>query len=142
MLIIKHTIATKASPEIIWNIWRDVENWKTWDHGIEFSTIDGPFAVGTKGTLKPKGGPLVHMLLNKVEPQRTFVDESRLFLARIIVSHDMMEHNGRTLVTHQIEMMGPLAFLFAFLIGRKMKKNLPQEMQAMVKMAEDYEKTD
>lgn len=139
MLIIKNTIETKASPAAIWDIWQDVENWKSWDHGIEFSTIDGPFAAGTRGTLKPKGGPLVHTVLTKVEPLKTFVDESRLFLAKILVSHDLTEKNGRTLVTHQIEMKGPLAFLFAFLIGRKMKKNLPQEMQAMVRKAESYE---
>lgn len=138
MLIIKHTIETQASPGAVWKIWTDVENWNSWDHGIEFSTIEGPFAVGAKGTLKPKGGPLVHMVLTHVEQQKAFVDESRLFLAQIIVSHDIRERNGITLVTHQIEMKGPLAFLFAFLIGRKMKKNLPQEMRRMIAMAEGY----
>lgn len=138
MLIAKNTVATKASPDTIWNIWKDVENWKKWDHGIEFSHIEGPFDIGTKGTLKPKGGPVVPTVLTHVKPLNAFVAESRLFLARIIVSHDMTGIH----VTHQIEMKGPLAFLFAFLIGRKMKKNLPQEMLAMVKLAEAYEKRD
>jgi len=136
MLIIKHTLETKASPEKIWEVWQDVKNWNTWDHGIEFSTIDGPFAVGTKGTLKPKGGPLVQTELTTVEPMKMFIDESKLFLAKILVSHYLTESNGKTFVTHQIEMKGPLAFVFAFLIGRAMKKNLPQEMAAMVRKAE------
>ena len=59
MLVIKHTVETTASPKAIWDIWQDVANWKSWDHGIEFSTIDGPFKEGTTGTLKPKGGPQV-----------------------------------------------------------------------------------
>ena len=137
MLIIKHTIATKASPRDIWDIWKDVANWNAWDHGIEFSTLSGPFATGTTGTLKPKGGPLVHTLLTRVEPLKCFVDESKLFLAKIIVSHFMHESDGKTWVTHQIEMSGPLAFVFAYLIGRTMKKNLPQEMESMVKKAEN-----
>jgi hypothetical protein len=136
MLIIKHTVETSASPEKIWEVWQDVKNWNSWDHGIEFSTIDGPFAKGTKGTLKPKGGPLVNTELTKVESLKMFVDESKLFLAKILVSHYLTESNGKTIVTHQIEMKGPLAFVFAFLIGRTMKKNLPQEMAAMVKAAE------
>ena len=37
-------------------------------------------------------------------------------------------------------MTGPLTFVFAFLIGRTMKKNMPQEMQAMIKKAEKMEK--
>lgn len=136
MLIIKHTVETTATPADIWEIWKDVKNWNTWDHGIEYSNIKGPFVKGAKGTLKPKGGPLVHTLLTHVEPMKSFVDESKLFLARIIVSHYMMEANSKTQVTHQIEMTGPLSFMFAYLIGRNMKKNLPQEMAAMVKKAE------
>lgn len=136
VLIIKHTVETTASPEAIWAIWQDVTNWNTWDHGIEYSTIDGPFKAGTTGTLKPKGGPLVHTKLTAVEPKKMFIDEAKLTFARIIVSHFLTESNGKTNVTHQIEMTGPLAFFFAFVIGRNMKKNLPQEMAAMIKKAE------
>mgnify|MGYP001319081572 CR=1 FL=1 len=130
MLIIKHTVETKASATDIWHIWQDVKNWNTWDHGIEFSTINGPFEAGTTGTLKPKGGPLVHTKLTQVQPMKMFVDESKLFLARIIVSHYLTESEGKRLVTHQIEMT-----------GRTMKKNLPQEMEAMIKKAENLSKT-
>ncbi len=136
LLIIKHTVKTKASPAAIWKIWEDVSHWNSWDHGIEYSSIEGPFAVGTTGILKPKGGPFVHTKLTVVEPLRTFVDESKLPLAKIIVSHFLNVSDGITEVTHQIEMTGPLAFFFAFLIGRNMKKNLPNEMMALVEKAE------
>lgn len=141
MLIIEHTIETVASPEAIWSIWEDVVHWNTWDHGIEYSTLEGPFKKGSKGALKPKGGPLVHTLLTKVEPMKCFVDESKLFFAKIIVSHFMSTSKGKTIVTHRIEMTGPLAFVFAYIIGRTMKKNLPQEMGAMVKKAESLSKS-
>ncbi len=137
MLIIEHTVKTTASPSAIWQVWQDVPNWNTWDHGIEFSTINGPFETGTTGTLKPKGGPLVRTILTHVEPMKMFVDESTLPLTRIIVSHHITESEGKTLVTTHIKMKGLLSFLFAFLIGRNMKKNLPQEMMAMVKKAEN-----
>ena len=137
MLITKHTVESTASPEAIWEIWQDVTNWNTWDHGIEFSTIDGPFKAGTKGKLKPRGGPLVHTTLTAVEPNKFFIDEAKLALARIIVSHSLTVSNGKTHVTHHIEMKGPLAFFFAFVIGRKMKINLLQGMTAMIKKAEN-----
>ncbi len=137
MLIIKHTVETKASAADIWRLWEDVPHWNTWDYGIEFSTLEGPFKAGTKGTLKPKGGPLVQTELTEVKSKKRFVSESKLFLARIIVSHDMKESKGKTQVTHQIEMTGPLAFFFALVIGRGMKKNLPQDMEALIKKAEN-----
>lgn len=67
---------------------------------------------------------------------KSFVDESKLPGARIIMSHTLTESAGRLLLTHQIEMKGPLAFLFAYLIGRTMKKNLPIEMRALITKAE------
>lgn len=140
MLIIKHTVETIASPNAIWKIWQDVSNWNTWDHGLEFSKIDGSFKTGTTGTLKPKGGPIVQTKLIYVEPVKIFVDEAKLTLARIIVSHFLTEHEGKTQVTHQIEMKGPLAFFWSYLIGRNMKKNLPQEMLPMVRKAEEIDK--
>jgi len=136
MLIIRHTVKTTASAADVWKIWQDVSNWNTWDHGLEFSTIDGPFQTGTTGTLKPKGGPLLHTKLTCVEPMKTFVDEAKLPLTRIIVTHYLTESEGITHVTHQIEMKGPLAFFFAYVIGRNMKKNLTAEMASLIKQAE------
>ena len=136
MLIIKHTVETKASASAVWSIWQDVQNWNAWDPGIEYATLNGPFVTGAKGALKPKEGPLVKTCLTHVEPMKMFVDEAKLPLAKIIVTHTITEANGKRLVTHQIEMKGMLAFLFAYLIGRNMKKNLPHEMMAMIKKAE------
>ena len=137
MLIVKHTEETIASPQAIWHIWQDVNNWNTWDHGIEFSTINGRFKTGITGTIKPKGEPLVHTKLTRVEPMKLFVDESKLFLARLIFTHFLSEAKGKIFVTHQIEIKGAFAFFFAYFIGQKMKKNLPQEMRAMIQKAEE-----
>lgn len=136
MLIVKHTVQTTAPAWAIWQIWQDVSNWPTWDHGVESSSIDGPFATGTTGKLKPKGGPEVITKLTSVKPNESFVDEAKLFYARIIVSHFLTQSGNKTLVTHQIEFKGPLAFFFAFVIGRNMKKNISTEMLALVKKAE------
>lgn len=137
MLIIEHTVETAVPASAVWRIWEDVANWNTWDHGIEFSTSNGPFQAGTKGTVKPKGGPLIHTELTRVEPMRLFVDEAKLPLARLVFTHTLSEEDGKTEVTQRIEMMGLLAFFFAFVIGRDMKKNLPREMSSMIKKAEE-----
>lgn len=136
MLIIEYTLETTATKEAIWGIWADVANWNTWDHGIEYSTLNGPFQTGSTGTLKPKGGPLVHTKLTRVEPLKLFIDETKLPLTRIIFTHHLSESKGKRIVTTKIEMKGLLAFFFAFVIGRNMKKNLPQEMLTMIKKAE------
>ena len=52
----EHTEATKAPPERLWQRYSDRASWPEWDHGIKSVTLDGPFAVGSTGKVKPKGG--------------------------------------------------------------------------------------
>ena len=135
MLIIKHTLETTATPTQIWQVWQDVENWNSWDHELELSRLDGPFQTGTSGCLKPIGGPLLKTLLTHVEPFKMFVQEAKLFLAKAVMTHSITQVAGRTQVTFQTEILGPLAFFFACLIGRSIKKKIPIEMEEMLKKA-------
>lgn len=136
MLIIKHTITTKASLENIWNLWQDVNNWHTWDNMTEYYSLNGPFQEGTTGVWKSKEGPLVHLKLTQVEPLKVYVGECKLFLAKLISSHFLTKVNGNTQVTQQFEIKGPLAFLYAYHLGSKLKKDLFLEMEYLRKRAE------
>lgn len=139
MLIIRHSIETSASSEAVWNSWKDVKNWNTWDYKTEFSSLDGEFTAGTKGRWKLKNSNLVPIKLIRVEPLKMFVMEYKLFLARIIVSHYLEKSAGKTQVSEQIEIKGPLALFFAYHLGNTIKKSLPQDMQILVKNAESLE---
>lgn len=137
MLIIKHTlVANKVSPEDIWNIWQDVENYNAWDLVTEYSSLDGSFKEGAKGKWKAKEGPILEMKVTRVEPLKVFISEFKLFLARIVASHYLTESAGKTHVTQQLEIKGPLAFLFAYHLRNTMKKNLPIEMESLIKRIE------
>jgi len=137
MKIASHTVRTRGSKKAIWAVWENVEAWNSWDEGIEHSTLFGPFSSGTKGELKPKGGPLIKTKLTRVVPHESFVDEAQLSFTTIVMTHTMKEVGDALEVTHTIEMKGALAFFFAFVIGRDMKKNLPHEMKRMVEVAEE-----
>ena len=136
MLIVKHTMDTHATREDIWNIWQDVEKWNTWDHAVEYSSIQGAFKGGTKGTWKIKSEPVFSFDLTRVEYLKTFVLEVKLFLARIVCSHYLTQEAGKTRVTHQVEIKGPLAFFYAYHVGASVRKNIPAEMEVLVNKAE------
>ena len=138
MLIIEHTVETTASAKTIWKIWEDVESWKSWDHEIAWSEKDGPFETNATGRLKPKSGPVTRFVLTEVVPFEKFIDVANLPLTRLVFSHFLKTHKGKTNVTHRIEMFGGLSFLFAFVIGRSMKKNLPTSMLNLIAKAETF----
>ncbi|HSX26345.1 MAG TPA: SRPBCC family protein [Chlamydiales bacterium] len=136
MFIVKHTVETKATPIQIWKIWEDAENWKTWDQQIELSRIDGPFQTGTTGCTKFVGTPPLKTLLTQVEPLKLVVQEAYLSFAKVISYQFMSQVAGKTQVTFQVEIRGPLSFFFACIIGRFIKKKIPTEMEEMLKLVE------
>lgn len=133
MRIIKHTLETKATPAQIWNVWKDVENWKKWDQDIELSQIDGPFQAGTTGCTKFVGTPLFKTLLTQVEPFKLVVQEAYLSFAKVVSYQSMHQVAGKTQVTFTVEILGPLSLFFACMLGRFIKKKIPNEMEEMLK---------
>src|ERR1700681_1183054 len=80
---------TKASKESVWKLWSDVPNWPKWDDGLEWCRLDGPFAVGTKGELKPEGAPKVRFEITDVRQLESYSDVSFLPLTRLIFTHTL-----------------------------------------------------
>ena len=75
----EHTHESVAAPEAVFAPWADVEGWPAWDASLIATTLDGPFAAGTTGTLHPQGmpGPIAFEI-TAVEPGAGFADETRL----------------------------------------------------------------
>jgi len=127
---------TEAQPEAVWELWADVGNWKEWDPGVEGSSIDGPFAEGTRYVLKPKGGPKVKAVLTDVRPGEGFSDRTRLPLANLDFFHKTERVGEGTCVTHRVEISGPLSFAFARLMGRGFEEGLPETVRNLARLAE------
>lgn len=135
MLIVKHTLETKATPIQIWKVWQDVENWKTWDQEIESSHFDGPFQTGTTGSIKFVHTPLFKTLLKEVDPLKLVIQETHLSFAKVVSYQSMSHESGKTQVTFQVEILGPLSFFYRLILGKFIKKKIPVEMNEMVKRA-------
>ncbi|MFG3363339.1 polyketide cyclase, partial [Streptomyces griseofuscus] len=66
----EHSIETSATPEAIWRLWADVENWGTWNAEIEKIEMNGPFAAGTQITMTPPGDdPVLLRIAEAVEDE-------------------------------------------------------------------------
>ena len=51
-------------------------SWPEWNADTEWVRLDGPFAAGSTGVLKPGGGPRVKFVIQTLVPDREFVDVS------------------------------------------------------------------
>lgn len=130
------TRKTTATKEQIWELWADVPNWSVWDKEVETSELFGGFKKGTKGVLKPAGGPKTKFEMTECTNFKSFTDRSFLPFCKMDFIHSITEINGGIEITHKVVMTGFLTFLFSKVIGSKIEVGLPVAVEELIKIAE------
>ncbi len=130
------TILTKTTTkEQMWRLFADVNNWHTWDNGIEYARLEGPFEKGNFFKLKPKGGPELKVALLETVPNHSFLDVTSFPLARMYDQHTFEETPEGLRITNTITVKGILSFLWVKLVAQNIVNGLPAEMQKQVETA-------
>ena len=127
------SIATTASPQVLWRLFEDVAGWTNWNAGIERIALDGPFAAGSTFEMKAPGMDAFHSTLRDVRPHQGFVDETVLDDTRFLVSHELHAlPSGGTRVIYAIRVEGPEAAT----LGPLVTADFPEVLAALKALAE------
>ncbi|MDX2469744.1 MAG: SRPBCC family protein [SAR324 cluster bacterium] len=134
----QENLTFKGRKEKVWASYTQVNQWAEWDHSLVCSRLDfgdDPinFTEGATGWLQPKKGPKVKFVLTEVAPEVSFTSRSqlpldRLPLASLAIEHVIAQRGDQVTITHAVTFSGPLGFLFGYLIGKEIKKDLPQAL--------------
>jgi hypothetical protein len=128
----EHTHESAAGPEAIFSLWADVEGWPSWDASLIATTLDGPFAAGTRGTLHPQGMPEpIAFTLTAVADGAGFSDETRLGPLVLRFDHRVEPRPGGSRIVVSIEADGPDAEQ----IGPAVAEDLPESVAALAAAA-------
>jgi hypothetical protein len=131
-----HSIVTnEVTKEQMWRLFTDVNNWHTWDKGIEFAKMEGGFETGNTFLLRPQGGPNVKVKLTEVVEKKKFVDVTKFPLAKMYDEHLFEETSEGLKITNTIKVNGILAFLWIKLVAQNIADNLSTEMLEQIKSA-------
>lgn len=131
-----HSIVTKeVTKEQMWKLFADVNNWHTWDEGIEFAKMEGEFEKGNFFTLRPKGGPNVKVELLETVENKSFLDVTKFPLAKMFDNHTFEETPQGLKITNTISVTGVLGFLWRKIVAQKIVDSLPNDMQTHIKAA-------
>lgn len=118
-------------------MWIDVEASPTWDTDVEWSRLDGAFRPGTQGAFKLKGGPELRFKLDRVELLRSYSNSVRLPGLRVRFTHEFESiDDRRSVVRHGAVLSGPLAWILAPFLVRKLRTALLLALQNMLMLAE------
>ncbi|MCX4961200.1 SRPBCC family protein [Streptomyces virginiae] len=132
----EHSIETDATPEAIWRLWADVENWGAWNAEIQKIEIDGPFAAGTRITMTPPGEDPIALRVAEVVEGELFVDEARFdgLLLRTVHRIDPIGRD-RIRVVYRMEITGDGADEVGAQIGPGITADWPDTMAALAELA-------
>jgi hypothetical protein len=132
----EHSADSTAPPAAVWRRYLDVEHWCDWSRqGVEWSRIDGPFEVGTKGRTKPPDGRPISFRLIAVEPDKAFASQVKLPGGRVRFDHIIEPTSAGSRITHRVSVNGPLAFLYARFVRRGVERGLPDGVDRLAAMA-------
>ncbi|MFF1883411.1 SRPBCC family protein [Pseudarthrobacter sp. NPDC058196] len=132
----EHSIETDATPEAVWRLWSDVENWGAWNGEIEKIEINGPFAEGAQILMTPPGDDPIPLVIAEAVENERFVDEARFGGLLLRTTHRIdPAGQDRIRVVYRMEITGDGADEAGPEIGPGITADWPETMAALVKMA-------
>ncbi|MEV6069342.1 hypothetical protein AB0L82_22590 [Nocardia sp. NPDC052001] len=132
--IAQATATSTAAPAAFFAKWADMATWPEWNNDTEWVKLDGPFVQGATGTLKPKGGPKVGFVVEKLTDTE-FIDVSKLIGARLVFAHTVSVED-KTTVSVQVSIDGPLRWFWTKIMGADLAKSAQPDLNALVAAAE------
>jgi uncharacterized protein YndB with AHSA1/START domain len=117
-------ILINASPEQVWAVLTDINNWVSWNEKIIRADLVENLTLGAKFSWKVNGAN-IQSTLHTVKPNTTFGWSGSTFGGSAIHNWYLEPHDGGTLVKVEESMEGWLVSLFK----TKMNKALEQDMQ-------------
>lgn len=118
------SIIINASPDRVWAVLTNIDNWATWQTDISRPTLNGPLVPGTTFDWKT-GGAGIHSTLHTVAPNERFGWTGKTFGMYAIHNWTLTAVPGGTQVSVDETMQGLLAGLFK----KSFNKNLASGMQ-------------
>ncbi|WP_042425917.1 SRPBCC family protein [Streptacidiphilus anmyonensis] len=127
---------SSAAPAAFFGRWADMATWPEWNADTEWVRLDGPFAPGGTGVLKPKGGPRTKFVITELT-DRVFVDVSLLVGARLTFRHAIEPtRDGGSEVSVTVTLSGPLARVWNLVLGKGIAQSLDRDLAALARAAE------
>ena len=123
------------SPRKVWELWKDIDNWPSWHGDLDFCKLEGEFKPGNYFILKPKGIKPFRILLTDIEEMESMTDCTKFFGAKMYDTHSMEIRPDGIILKNKLVVKGPLKWFWILLVAKGVAKSVPQEMEALAKLA-------
>ena len=120
----------------IWRVWSEVDQWHTWQPDIEYARLEGqPFEAGKVFRFRPKGGPELGIEITEAKPLAGYADLTRFPGAKMLDSHEIVDHGSRIEIRNTLSVSGPLGFLWRKLVAEGVAAGIEDQTRRMIERA-------
>jgi len=128
--------STTASPERVWSVWSDPNNWSRWNSGIRAAQLDGPLANGAKGKMTTNRDTTHDVAFSNVVEGRGFsMTMAGPPGATFVFSCEITPNGTGSTIAQNVTISGPMAFLFGPM-GKEMAKHFVPVLDDLARAAE------
>lgn len=133
-----HSHTTTAAPEDVWAVWTDVENWGSWDTGLDRAegAVD---RLGAQGTIIDASGRRSPFTVTEYNEGVSYAFSTNLPGGALVVRR-VIEAENPTRFSHYISFEGLGGALLSCVLGPRFRRALPQTMQLLCARAEKAER--
>ncbi|WP_371482473.1 SRPBCC family protein [Kitasatospora sp. NBC_00315] len=129
----EYSAETSATPRAVWSVLRDLDGWTRWDTSMETVSLQGPFEVGSKVSMTPKGQDPIVSVITGVRENEYYADETEFGGVTLGFSHTLTPlPDGGTLVVHRLEITGPEADALGPEVGPAITEDFPEAMAGLL----------
>jgi hypothetical protein len=123
-----HTTGTSDPASAIWARWVDPSRWPESDPRVESAEASAPLAEGIEVRVKLRKGGTTRQWVMALEADKRLVTEYRLPGARVGHERVVESRGPGSDVTHRLYVEGPLAGLWALMLGRNRLREAVTEL--------------
>lgn len=124
-----------VTSDSVWKLWTDINNWPQWHDDLDSCVLEGEFKVGNHFMLKPKGMKAVKIVLTEIDEGMSFTDCTAFPGAKMYDTHSLEETPEGLKLSNKLVVTGPLKWLWVKLVAKKVADTIPDETQALIKLA-------
>lgn len=123
----RHTETTTATRDEVWAAWTDVENWGSWDTGLDEAegAVD---RLGAQGTITDLSGRRSPFIVTEYNEGVSYAFSTKLPGGALVVQR-VIEAENPTRFSHIVSFEGLGGALLSFVLGPKFRRALPTTMQ-------------
>lgn len=135
-LVAQREIFIQASPEVVWKIHTDINNWGQWQPGIDMAKLEGPLATGSIFQWK-SGGLTITSTIQIVESNQQIGWTGKALGTRASHIWMLKGYNDGTMLTTEESMEGWLISILKLIMPKFLEESLDTWLQSLKSKAED-----